>query len=274
MQPENAAGPDERPVEHVPQWETNPPSGFTLTRRTLLIGGGALLAGGLLTGLSLQSQQLGYRGLAATGNAMTLENFTHFSALVTGFGTDELDGPTAQALFAAFQQTPPVGVGTAAEVAAAASGASGSAGAATGVEETASATGEMTETVSMSATAQVTGAVTTAAGASMSVGTATMEDLLRQAGYLSNDPPQTLDDIERRGVFDEEPYASLANGVIEAWYSGLVQGADGTTTTAAWLPALGWKALAYTAAPGYCGGATGFWSDAPVGAPDAGAVTA
>jgi hypothetical protein len=62
--------------------------------------------------------------------------------------------------------------------------------------------------------------------------------------------------------------------VIEAWYSGLIQDAGGTTTTAAWLPALGWKALAYTAAPGYCGGATGFWSDAPAGAADASAVTA
>jgi hypothetical protein len=103
---------------------------------------------------------------------------------------------------------------------------------------------------------------------------ATLEDLLRKAGYLSNNPPQTLDDIERRGVFDEEPYASMANGVIEGWYSGFIQTPDGASQTVAWLPALGWKAMAYTAAPGYCAGETGIWGDAPAGAPDAAAITA
>jgi hypothetical protein len=101
-----------------------------------------------------------------------------------------------------------------------------------------------------------------------------LEDLLLKAGYLSNDPPQTLDDIERRGVFDDEPYASMANGVIEGWYSGLVQAPNGASQTVAWLPALGWKALAYTVAPGYCEGEMGVWGDAPAGAPDADATTA
>jgi hypothetical protein len=321
---EDASSQGEQLSAHVPEWEANPPSGFTLSRRSLLIGGGALVAAGLLTGLSLNQQQLGYRGLAQTGNAATLENFTDFSALVTGFDTSELDGPTAQALYTAYLQTPPVGASPAAASAAtggtsAANAASGS----TGARNVVTSTTEMTSTgaggtVPGTVTGIVTGTVTgttpttsseatsvaeavtatmavtsartatgTAAGtaggtpvaaavavSAPTVTSATLEDLLLKAGYLSNDPPQTLEDIERRGVFDEEPYASMANGVIEGWYSGLVQAPNGASQTVAWLPALGWKALAYTLAPGYCEGETGVWGDAPAGAPDAEAITA
>jgi hypothetical protein len=98
---------------------------------------------------------------------------------------------------------------------------------------------------------------------------ASLEDLLRKSGYISNNPPQTLDDIESRGVFDDAAYAATANSVIEAWYSGFTYDSAGAATTVAWLPALGWKALSYTAAPGFCGGATGFWNSAPGAAPDA-----
>jgi hypothetical protein len=281
---QDASTPGEPPSPHIPEWEADPPSGFTLSRRALLIGGGAFVAAGLLTGLSLSSQQLGYRGLAQTGNASTLDNFTHFSALVTGFDTSELDGPTAQALYTAFQQTPPVGTSPAAASAAtggtsAANATSGSTGPSSAVTATMSTTAAagmaaMTDVMTSAGTAGGTPVAVAVATSAPVATSATLEDLLRKAGYLSNDPPQTLDDIERRGVFDEEPYASTANGVIEGWYSGLVQNADGSTTTVAWLPALGWKALAYTAAPGYCAGETGIWGDAPAGAPDAAAITA
>ncbi len=83
----------EQPAAHIPEWEEGPASGFTLSRRTLLIGGGVLVVGGLLTGFSLNQQQQGYRGLGQAGTASTLENFTHFSALVTGFDVSELDSP-------------------------------------------------------------------------------------------------------------------------------------------------------------------------------------
>ena len=144
---------------------------------------------------------------------------------------------------------------------------------------TGTVTGTVTGTMATTATAAVTAtAATTGATAGTAGGTpvatlvaasapsatsATLEDLLRKAGYLSRNPPQTLSDIERRGVFDEEPYASMANGIIEGWYSGLVQTPGGTSQTVAWLPALGWKALGYTMAPAYCEGETGIWGSAP-----------
>lgn len=283
----------EQPAEHIPAWEEGPASGFTLSRRTLLIGGGALVVGGLLTGFSLNQQQQGYRGLGQTGSASTLENFTHFSALVTGFDVSELDAQTAQTLYTTYQQTPPIG--TSPEAASAATGgtsaanaASGSTGATSGVSGT--VTGTVTGTLATTATAAVT-ATTATTGATAgtaggtpvatlvaasvpSVPSATLEDLLRKAGYQSRNPPQTLSEIERRGVFTEEPYAAMANGIIEGWYSGLVQAPTGTSQTVAWLHALGWQALGYTMAPAYCEGETGIWGSAPAAAPDAAATTA
>jgi hypothetical protein len=276
----------EQPQEHIPAWESNPPSGFTFSRRTLLIGGGALLAGGLLTGLSLQAQGLGFKGLLPTGDPLTLDNFTHFSSLITGFDTTELDPATAQALYNAFVAAPPVGASPAA-ASAATGGRSTANTASNSTAAAADATSAITSTATMTAAVAASGSTTATAGTAGGTPvatvvaattpvpvTATMSDLLRKAGYESVDPPQTLEDIERRGVFREEPYASMANGVIEGWYSGLVKAPDGVTSTAAWLKALGWTAMAYTQAPGYCAGETGFWSAAPAGAGDADAVTA
>ena len=279
LMPEDAPNRGEQPTEHIPQWEESPPSGFTISRRTLLIGGGALVVGGLLTGFSLSQQQQGYRGLGQAGTAATLENFTHFSALVTGFDVSELDGPTAQALYTAYQQTPPVGASP--EAASAATGGTSAANAASGA-----ATGTVTGTVATTATAAVTATAaaltgttagtaggtpvaTLVAASAPPASSATLEDLLRKAGYLSRNPPQTLSEIERRGVFTEEPYASMANGIIEGWYSGLVQTPGGASQTVAWLHALGWQGLGYTMAPAYCEGETGIWGSAPGAAPGA-----
>lgn len=280
----------EQPAEHIPAWEEGPASGFTLSRRSLLIGGGALVVGGLLTGFSLNQQQQGYRGLGQTGTASTLENFTHFSALVTGFDVSELDPQTAQTLYTTYQQTPPIG--TSPEAASAATGgtsaanaASGSTGAGDAVTGTVTGTLATTATAALTATAAAltgttagtaggTPVATLVAASAPSGPSATLEDLLRKAGYQSRNPPQTLAELERRGVFTEAPYASMANGIIEGWYSGLVQAPGGSSQTVAWLHALGWQALGYTMAPAYCEGETGIWGSAPAGAPDAASTTA
>ncbi|MFN8465585.1 MAG: sugar dehydrogenase complex small subunit [Caldilineaceae bacterium] len=276
--PEDAPTQGEQPAANIPEWDESPPSGFTLSRRTLLIGGGVLVVGGLLTGFSLNQQQQGYRGLGQAGTASTLENFTHFSALVTGFDVSELDAQTAQALYTAYEQTPPVGASP--EAASAATGGTSAANAASGdVTSTVTSTLATTATAAVTATAVTTGATagtasgtpvaTLVAASAPSVPSATLEDLLRKAGYLSRNPPQTLSEIERRGVFADEPYASMANGIIEGWYSGLVQTPGGTSQTVAWLHALGWQGLGYTMAPAYCEGETGIWGSAPGEAPAA-----
>ncbi len=249
-----------------------------------------LLVGGLLTGFSLNQQQQGYRGLGQAGTASTLENFTHFSALVTGFEVSELDAQTAQTLYTTYQQTPPIG--TSPEAASAATGgtsaanaASGSTGASGAVTGTVTGTLAATTTAAVTATAAAmtgttagtaggTPVATLVAARAPSATSATLEDLLRKAGYLSRNPPQTLAEIERRGVFTDEPYASMANGIIEGWYSGLVQAPGGSSQTVAWLHALGWQALGYTMAPAYCEGETGIWGSAPTDAPGTASTTA
>lgn len=281
--PEDAPSQGEQPAAHIPEWEESPASGFTVSRRTFLVGGGVLLVGGLLTGFSLSQQQQGYRGLGQAGTASTLENFTHFSALVTGFDVSELDAQTAQTLYTTYQQTPPVGASP--EAASAATGGTSAANAASGdVTGTVTGTLATTGTAAVTATAAMTGAAAGTAGgtpvatlvaaSAPPAPSATLEDLLRKAGYQSRNPPQTLSEIERRGVFSEEPYASMANGIIEGWYSGLVQAPGGTSQTVAWLHALGWQALGYTMAPAYCEGETGVWGSAPASSPPAASTTA
>ncbi len=55
---------------------------------------------------------------------------------------------------------------------------------------------------------------------------------------------------------------TLADDIVAAWYSGLYNTSTGLATLD--LPkALLWDALDFTKPPGLCGGATGYWADAP-----------
>jgi hypothetical protein len=51
---------------------------------------------------------------------------------------------------------------------------------------------------------------------------------------------------------------TLADDIVAAWYSGLY-----TTSALDLTKALLWDALDFTKPPGLCGGATGYWADAP-----------
>ncbi|HET7851132.1 MAG TPA: sugar dehydrogenase complex small subunit [Methyloceanibacter sp.] len=55
---------------------------------------------------------------------------------------------------------------------------------------------------------------------------------------------------------------TLATEIVAAWYSGNFRTAGGLTSIG--LPnALLWDALDFTKPPGFCGGLTGYWADAP-----------
>jgi hypothetical protein len=55
---------------------------------------------------------------------------------------------------------------------------------------------------------------------------------------------------------------TLAHDIVAAWYSGNYQTAAGLASIG--LPnALVWDALDFTKPPGFCGGVTGYWADAP-----------
>jgi hypothetical protein len=55
----------------------------------------------------------------------------------------------------------------------------------------------------------------------------------------------------------------LANAIVAAWYSGLYDSGTGKQAVAMFTDALLWNALAFTKPPGFCGGATGYWAQAP-----------
>jgi hypothetical protein len=55
---------------------------------------------------------------------------------------------------------------------------------------------------------------------------------------------------------------TLAPDIVAAWYSGLYEARDGLATISL-ASALLWDALDFTKPPGFCGGANGYWGDAP-----------
>jgi hypothetical protein len=60
----------------------------------------------------------------------------------------------------------------------------------------------------------------------------------------------------------ESGAGTLADEIVAAWYSGLYATSAGLAAFG--LPsALLWKALDFTKPPGFCGGNTGYWADAP-----------
>jgi len=55
---------------------------------------------------------------------------------------------------------------------------------------------------------------------------------------------------------------TLPDDIVAAWYSGLYDTSAGLATFDL-TKALLWDALDFTKPPGLCGGATGYWADAP-----------
>jgi hypothetical protein len=55
---------------------------------------------------------------------------------------------------------------------------------------------------------------------------------------------------------------TLADDVVAAWYSGVYDTSAGLASFGL-TNALLWNALNFTKPPGFCGGQTGYWADAP-----------
>lgn len=55
----------------------------------------------------------------------------------------------------------------------------------------------------------------------------------------------------------------LANAIVAAWYSGVYASGAGTQAVATYTDALLWNALSFTKPLGWCGGASGYWAQAP-----------
>lgn len=86
-------------------------------------------------------------------------------------------------------------------------------------------------------------------------------DLYEQAGFRSAAPPSTVADLEAAGLFTQETTRSLADKILELWYTGIYTNADGEATVATFVDALAWQTLAFTKPMTICG-YPGFWSEA------------
>jgi hypothetical protein len=69
-------------------------------------------------------------------------------------------------------------------------------------------------------------------------------------------------DLARLAADPGASAGALATEIVAAWYSGNYRAATGPASIG--LPnALLWDAIEFTKPPGFCGGLTGYWADAP-----------
>jgi len=89
----------------------------------------------------------------------------------------------------------------------------------------------------------------------------TVTDLYEQAGFRSAAPPTAVSELEAAGLFTQEAPRSLADRIIELWYTGIYTNAEGEETVATFVDALAWQTLTFTKPMTICC-YPGFWSEA------------
>jgi hypothetical protein len=90
----------------------------------------------------------------------------------------------------------------------------------------------------------------------------TLAELYERTGFRSSAPPQSLDAVAQSGVLAQEHARTLADKIVEYWYTGLYE-TDSGLAVATFTEALAWKVLPWTKPPSFCGGAMGYWSERP-----------
>lgn len=78
-----------------------------------------------------------------------------------------------------------------------------------------------------------------------------LAELYEEAGFGSAAPPTSVTVLEDGGFFDSEPNRTLADAIIEQWYTGVYQ-QDGEDAVATFVDSLTWKAINYTKPPTIC----------------------
>lgn len=90
----------------------------------------------------------------------------------------------------------------------------------------------------------------------------TLETLHRNAGLEESEGAATQVDLTR--LLEKNPSLREAVAVLLLpWYTGVVDADTANARVVTFTGALAWQALAYTNAPTFCGGATGYWGSAP-----------
>lgn len=86
-------------------------------------------------------------------------------------------------------------------------------------------------------------------------------ELYEQAGFRTDTPPPTIAMLEETGLFAQEAIRTLADRIIELWYTGVYTNEQGEERVATYVDALAWRTLAFTKPTTICG-YPGFWSEA------------
>ena len=91
-----------------------------------------------------------------------------------------------------------------------------------------------------------------------------LADLYRQAGFAeaAGHGRSSIEELEQRGIFAQDATRALADKIIEYWYSGVYETANGEQAVATFADALVWRAVRYTKPLTLCA-APGFWAAAP-----------
>jgi len=94
----------------------------------------------------------------------------------------------------------------------------------------------------------------------------TLGDLYERAGFETDAPPDSIVDLQEQGFFEPDASngsaASLADTIIEYWYTGVYTTPEGEQAVATYVDALAWKALSFTKPNSICG-SPGFWEERP-----------
>jgi hypothetical protein len=92
----------------------------------------------------------------------------------------------------------------------------------------------------------------------------TMSELFSRARLDSETQPQTFDQLEATGVFDDARMATVLDEIAICWYSGTVPtDSPMRIRVVAYDAALAWKSITWTTPNMTCRGVTGFWSEPP-----------
>jgi hypothetical protein len=91
---------------------------------------------------------------------------------------------------------------------------------------------------------------------------ASLGELAERAGFGGGSAPTTVAELEASGIFAEEATSTLADRIIEYWYTGVYTTPEGEPMVATFVDSLAWKALTFTKPTTICAD-PGFWEKRP-----------
>jgi hypothetical protein len=92
--------------------------------------------------------------------------------------------------------------------------------------------------------------------------TVSVAELIEQAKAGQSALPTTMEALEASQIFEGEGTRTLADKIIEYWYTGVYDTPEGEQALATYMDALAWKTLTFTKPMTVCG-TYRFWTEPP-----------